>query len=174
MHFSSSALTIAAVLLAGRAAAGFDRQACNGIGACTTSASCNYWPNRSDNGPQEPEYDCGSAGTINGQKSAGATINLSQGQSAQGAQIVARADFPRCDLAQPSATATLLKTTFDGGITVYGWIEYSCTETTRIPDGGCYSSLKNSSHVYTCKVLKDGQTCKHINNDIVDANSCPK
>ncbi|KXJ90966.1 hypothetical protein Micbo1qcDRAFT_204999 [Microdochium bolleyi] len=172
MHFTINTLTIAAALLAGPAAAGFDRQACNSFGACTVSAGCNYWPNRQDNGPQLPEYDCGTAGTINGQTTAGAVINFEKGQSAEGAQIVARADFPRCDLAQPSATATLLKSTYQG-VTVYGWIEYSCTETTPIPQG-CYSSLKNASQAYTCKVFKDGQACKHVNDDVVNSSSCPK
>ncbi|KAK8117011.1 uncharacterized protein PG998_005292 [Apiospora kogelbergensis] len=105
MQYPSSFTAAAAVVasLVAPAAAMFDRKACNGIGACTAPSGCNYWPNGE---PQQPEWDCGSAGTINGQVAAGAELNFEKGLSA--GEVVAAADFPKCNLAQPGSNATLL------------------------------------------------------------------
>lgn len=106
MQYSTSfaaAVAIAASLVA-PAVAMFDKKACNGIGACTAPSGCNYNPNGE---PQHPEWDCGSAGTINGQVAAGAELNFEMGLSA--GTVVGAADFPSsCNLAQPGSNATLL------------------------------------------------------------------
>ncbi|KAK7999072.1 hypothetical protein PG991_014747 [Apiospora marii] len=165
--FAAAAVAVAAALVA-PAAAMFDQKACNGIGACTVPSGCNYQPNGE---PQQPEWDCGSAGTINGQVAAGAEINFELGLST--GTVVSTADFPStCNLARPGSNATLLKATYQD-VTVYGWIEYSCTETTPITNA-CYSSTPNSSKTYTCKVLKNGQECKNIAGSVVDQAACPK
>lgn len=169
-----AAAFVLASLAAPAAAALFDREACNGIGACTQGTTCNY--DSMSVQPEDPEWDCGSAGTITGQLSAGATLNFWMGLSK--GQVVPRADFPTCDPAQPSDIATLLvrrippppprpvdacwgrvswadfhrlekiqKSDFKDGITVYGWIEYQCKETEKF--SSCYSSIKNPS-LYVC------------------------
>ncbi|KAK8137178.1 hypothetical protein PG984_005118 [Apiospora sp. TS-2023a] len=124
MQYSTSftaAVAVAASLVA-PAVALFDAKACNGIGACTVPSGCNYNPNGE---PQQPEWDCGSAGTINGQIGAGAELNFEQGLST--GTVVEAADFPKnCNLGQPGSNATLLKSSFKD-VTVYGWIEYSST-----------------------------------------------
>ncbi|KXJ89881.1 hypothetical protein Micbo1qcDRAFT_206154 [Microdochium bolleyi] len=169
MHFSATTrMLAAAAILASPAIAGFDSKACKGFGACTTTAPCNYFSYTIE--PQDAEWDCGSAGTITGQISAGAQIKASRGQA--DGQVVSRAEFPRCDLVQPSENAVLIKTLFDD-ITVYGWIEYTCRETTPIKQG-CYSTRLNPSEAYTCKILKAGQTCTHISKTLVKEGSCPK
>ena len=106
MRYAAALAAAAAVLasLAAPAAALFDKEACNGIGACTQGATCNY--DSMTVRPEDPEWDCCSAGTIIGQLSAGATLNFWSGLSK--GQVVAPADFPTCDLAQPSSNATLL------------------------------------------------------------------
>ncbi|KAK8062691.1 hypothetical protein PG997_014788 [Apiospora hydei] len=166
MQYSTSSLAVAAAAvvasLVAPAAAMFDEKACKGIGACTAPSECNYMPNGE---PQQPEWDCGSAGTINGQVAAGAELNFELGLST--GTVVDAADFPSsCNLMQPGENATLLvglpslkshdlldridllttatnqqKATYQD-VTVYGWIEYSCTETTKITNG-CYSSTPN-------------------------------
>ncbi|KAK8079273.1 hypothetical protein PG994_003080 [Apiospora phragmitis] len=169
MQYSTTFTVAAAVVasLVAPAVAMFDAKACNGIGACTAPAECNYNPSGE---PQKPEWDCGSAGTINGQVGASAELNFELGLST--GTVVASADFPRCNLTQPGSNATLLKATYQD-VTVYGWIEYSCTETTPITNA-CYSSTPNPSKTYTCQVLKNGQECKNIANSVVDQASCPK
>ncbi|KAJ1324001.1 hypothetical protein MN608_10060 [Microdochium nivale] len=166
MHFTLTTLTVAAALLAAPAAAGFDSKACKNIGACIVPSNCEY---TTISDPQDIELECGSAGTISGQTSAGARLQLWQGLSK--GQVVARADFPRCNLAQPSATATLIKTTYED-VTIFGWIEYSCSETK--PFDTCYFGNKNLSTAYTCKVYKNGQVCKNRSTRITDKNACPK
>ncbi|KAK8045899.1 hypothetical protein PG996_013963 [Apiospora saccharicola] len=188
MQYSASFTAVVAVAasLVAPAVAMFDSKACNGIGACTVPSDCNYNPSGE---PQQPEWDCGSAGTINGQIGAGAEINFEMGLRT--GTVVEAADFPKnCNLAQPGSNATLLKSTFND-VTIYGWIEYSCTETTKITNG-CYSRNLNPSkyvllpshkpcslslplpcdyesnigvpRTFTCKVLKNGQECKNIAN----------
>ncbi|KAK8029561.1 hypothetical protein PG993_010852 [Apiospora rasikravindrae] len=165
--FAAAATAVMASFVA-PAAALFDGKACNGIGACTAPSECNYWPNGE---PQQPEWDCGSAGTINGQVAAGAELNFEKGLTA--GTVVAAADFPaRCNLMQPGDNATLLKATYQD-VTVYGWIEYSCTETTKITNA-CYSSTPNPSKTFTCKVLKNGQECKSISGSVVNKDACRK
>ncbi|KAK6836080.1 hypothetical protein PG990_013571 [Apiospora arundinis] len=171
MQYSTTTFTVAAAVVASLVApavAMFDEKACNGIGACTAPSGCNYWPNGQ---PQQPEWDCGSAGTINGQVAAGAELNFEKGLST--GEIVSAADFPKdCNLAQPGSNATLLKATYEG-VTIYGWIEYTCTETTKITNA-CYSSTPNPSKTFTCKVLKNGQKCKSVSGSVVDKATCPK
>ena len=155
MHFTTTLLA----LLVSPAAAMFDQAACSGIGACTFPSGCNY---AGSGEPSSAEWDCGAAGTINGQAAAAAERNFEQGLSASQVTVLSASEFPRnCDLKQPPATgATLLKAVYQD-VTVFGWVEYSCTETTPIKDG-CYSSVKNGSPTYTCQVLKNGTACKHI------------
>ena len=102
MRYSAAAAVLAS--LTAPAAAMFDKLGCNGVGACVQPSGCNYDSIQVE--PSDPEWDCGSAGTINGQKAAGATLNFWQGLSK--GKVVAPADFPQCDLAQPSSQATLL------------------------------------------------------------------
>ncbi|KAJ1329831.1 hypothetical protein MN608_06567 [Microdochium nivale] len=168
MHFSSATLTFLAALLASPAAAMHDPAACNGFGACTVPSECNYSSNFRE--PTDPEWDCGSAGTILGHISSGAQMQFWQGLSK--GQVVPRAEFPRCNIVQPSATATLLKTTYEG-VTVFGWIEPTCTEKTPITNG-CYSTERNKSAAYTCKVYKAGQECRHLGGKLIREGSCPK
>ncbi|KAK7959371.1 uncharacterized protein PG986_004225 [Apiospora aurea] len=172
MQYSTSSFAIAAVAvmasLVSPAAAMFDEKACQGIGACTAPSECNYMPNGE---PQQPEWDCSSAGTVNGQVAAGAELNFELGLS--NGTVVDAADFPSsCNLMQPGENATLLKATYQD-VTVYGWIEYSCTETTTIING-CYSSTPNPSKTFTCKVLKNGQECKNIAGSVVNKDACAK
>lgn len=107
MQYSTPSFAAAVAVVASfsaPAAAMFDEKACNGIGACTSPSGCNYWPNGE---PQQPEWDCGSAGTINGQVAAGAELNFEKGLSA--GTVVSAADFPSsCNLARPGSNATLL------------------------------------------------------------------
>ncbi|KAJ1325990.1 hypothetical protein MN608_09191 [Microdochium nivale] len=168
MHFSATTITLLAALLASPAAAMHDSRACSGFGACNIASECNYSSGLGE--PTEPEWDCGSAGTVTGQVSAGAQMQFWQGLDK--GTVVPRAEFPRCDLAQPSATATLLKTTYEG-VTVFGWIDYTCTETTPIKNG-CYSTIKNRSTAYTCKLFKAGQACRNLVGKIIRDSTCPK
>lgn len=166
MQYRATALV---ALLASPAMAMWDAAACSGMGACTFPSTCNYWPGAPSGNPQDAEWNCGSAGTIKGQIAAGAELNFEMGLSAEGMSIVEPADFPKnCYLQQPPVSgATLLKAVYEG-ITVYGWIEYSCTETTPITDG-CYTGRRNGSKTTTCQVIKGGQICSHISKTVVGA-----
>ena len=106
MRYGTAVPAAAAVLasLAAPAAAMFDKLGCNGVGACVEPSGCNYDSIQVE--PSDPEWDCGAAGNITGQAAAGAHLNFWQGLTT--GQVVAPADFPKCDLAQPSGTATLL------------------------------------------------------------------
>ena len=165
MQFSAAIALVA--LVASPAAALWDSAGCSGIGACTVPNGCNYFSYTI--GLSDPEWDCGSAGTITSQISSSAKHKFEQGLAT--GQVVPRADFPRCDLVQPSDTATLLKTTFND-ITVYGWVEYNCVEKQRLE--GCYHGDKNPSASYVCKVYKAGQVCSNIPKTVVRQSDCPK
>lgn len=159
MQFTTALLA----LLASPAAAVFDSAACSGIGACTFPSGCNYSGSGS---PSSAEWDCGTAGTINGQAAASAELNFELGLSADQVMVLSASEFPKsCNLKQPPATgATLLKAVYED-VTVYGWIEYSCTETKAITDA-CYSSVRNGSPTYTCLVLKNGTACSHVSKTL--------
>lgn len=98
----STAIILASI--SSTAAGMFDKLGCNGVGACVEPAGCNYDSIQVE--PSDPEWDCGSAGTINGQVAAGASLQFWQGLSK--GQVVPAADFPKCDLAQPDDKAVLL------------------------------------------------------------------
>jgi len=170
MQFSATNIALAAAaLLASPVIAGFDSLACGGMGACTAPGGCNYF--NYEMGPGPDEWNCGTGGNITYQQGAG--LSLKAGRGLLDGTPVSRAEFPKCDLIQPSADAVLIKTTYDGGVTHFGWIEYTCTETTPITDA-CYNRRRNPSTYYTCKVYKNGQTCTHLDKGLVKEGSCPK
>lgn len=85
------------------------------MGACTQLGGCNYFNYQM--GPSPDEWNCDTGGNITYQHGAGASLKAGRGLT-EGTPV-SKADFPVCDLAQPSTDARLIKTTYDGGVVLY-------------------------------------------------------
>ncbi|KAL1862655.1 hypothetical protein Daus18300_008453 [Diaporthe australafricana] len=138
-----AAATILALLPAATLA--WDPKLCNGAGGCQGLT----WIS-------EFGYSCPSGASIGPQPFAQALTDIAQG----GYEYVASDEFPAScmragDVPGSADTTQLVKhVAGDSGITLYGYITDSCTETEVAVPGDCYNANPNPSPFTTCRVTE--------------------